>query len=134
MQQIAAAHLERIEAKLTGHAVEQHFKAVACIDAAMAAHGSAGRQIGVDAIAIVFDRRDVIQTLQQRAGVENGDDTVAGVRAAALHEFALAGTDAPIALESKLEADGRLRPRTVRQEIFLAREFHEHSPLGRTRQ
>ena len=130
VQQIGAAHRERVEPEFARHAVEQAFEGVAHVDRAVAAHGAAGRQIGVDAIAVVFDRGNIVDALQQRAGIENGDDAVAGISAAALHHLAFAGGDPPVSAHAELEPDVGLRPRAVGEEILLARQLH-HDLAGR---
>ena len=104
LQQIGAAHGERIEPEFARHAVDQAFEGVAHVDRAVPAHGAAGRQIGVDAVAVVFDRGNVVDAVQQRAGIENGDDAVAGIGAAALHHLAFAGGHAPVFVHAELRA------------------------------
>ena len=129
-QQIGAAHSERIELELARHAIEQAFEGMPAIDRAVTAHGTAGRQVGIDPIAVVFDRRNVVDALQQRAGIEDGHDAVAGIGAAALHHLALARRDAAIAPHAELQPDVGLRPRAVGQEGFLARQLHQHLAAG----
>ncbi len=70
-EQVGAADRERIEPELAGHAIEQAFEGMAGVDRAVPAHGAARRQIGVDPVAVVLDGRDVVDALQQRAGVEH---------------------------------------------------------------
>ena len=130
MQQIGAAHGKRIEPELARHAVEQTFERVPRVDRAVAAHGATGRQIGVDAVAVVFHRRYIVEALQQRAGIENGDDAVTGISAAALHHLAFAGGHAPIFVHAELQPDIGLRTGAVGDEGFLAGELHQHLAGG----
>src|SRR5271165_7449153 len=129
-QKIGAAHREGIELELARQAIEHAFESMARIHRAMAAHRSAWRQIGVYAIAIILDRRNVVDALQQRAGVEDRDDAVAGVSAAALHHFALAGRDAAVAQHSELQPDVGLRTRAMSEKILLASKPHHHLSVG----
>ena len=102
MQKVCPAHHEGVEPEFARHTIEQAFECMARIDRAVAAHGSARRQIGVDAIAIVFDRRNIVDALQQCAGIKNGDDPIPGISAAALRDFALASGDPPVAAHAEL--------------------------------
>ena len=69
LQKIGATHGEWVEPELARHAVEQTFEGMTRVDRPVPAHGAARRQIGVDAITIVLDRRNVVEALQQRAGI-----------------------------------------------------------------
>src|SRR5665811_356239 len=71
LQQIGAPHGEGVEPQLAGHAVEQIFEGMARVDRTVPAHGAAGRQIGVDPVTVVLDRGNIVEALQQRAGIEN---------------------------------------------------------------
>ena len=134
LQQVGAPHRERIEPEFARHAVDQAFEGMARVDRAVPAHGAAGRQIGVDPVAVVLDRGNIVEALQQRAGIENGDDAVAGIGAAALHHLAFAGGDAPVLLHAELELDIGLRTRAMGDEGFLARQLHHHFAVGGARQ
>ena len=96
--------------------VEQAFEGVARVDRAVAAHRAAGRRVGVDAVAVVFHRRDVVEAVQQRAGIEDGDDAVAGVGAAALHHLAVAGGDAAVLAHAELQPNVGLGPAAMGEE------------------
>src|SRR5690606_16970715 len=92
------------------------------------------RRVGVDAIAVELDRGNVVDAAQQRARVENGDDAVAAVGAAALYHFHFAGGEAPVARHSELEADVALRAPAVRQEVLLPAEAQAHRAARRARE
>ena len=130
LQQIGAPHGKRIEPELARHAVDQTFEGVPHVDRAVPAHGAAGRQIGVDPVAVVFDRGNIVDALQQRAGIENGDDAVAGVSAAALHHLAFAGGHAPILAHAELQPDIGLRTGAMGDEGLFAGELHQHLAGG----
>ncbi len=134
LEQVGAAYCERIEMQLACHAVEQHFKGMTHIDCAVPAHRAARRQVGVHPIAVIFHRGNIVQTLQQCAGIENSDDAVASVGPAALHDFAFAGGHATVLLHPELQVGRRLRPAAMGQEALLAREFHQHLALRCARQ
>ena len=130
VQQILAPHLERVEPEFARHAIDQHFEGVPHGDRAMPAHRSAGRQVRVDAIAVIFDRRDVVDAVQERARIEDGDDAVAGVGAAALGHFCFARRHAAVFLHAETDAHRSLRAGAVGDEILLARQLHHHLALG----
>ena len=129
-KQIRAAHRERVEPELAAIRSSSALEGVATFDRAVAAHGAARRQVGIDAIAVELDRRNVVDALQQRAGIEDGDDAVAGIGAAALHHLAGAGGDPPVATHAELEQDVGLRAAAVGEEALLARQLH-HDRAGR---
>ena len=93
-QQIGAPHGERIEAELARHLVEQALEGEAHVDGAVAAEGAARRRVGQHALADVLDVVEVVDRVQHRAGIEDRDDAVARVRAAALDAFAFDAGDA----------------------------------------
>src|SRR5262249_54421860 len=69
-------------------------------------------------------------SLQQRAGVKNGDDPITGIGAAALHHFAFARNDAPVAAQAQLQLDVGLRTRAMGQKVLLPRKPHHYLSLG----
>ena len=52
---VGAPHREGIEAELVRHLVDQRLEGEADIDGAVAAEGAAGRRVGENALAEVFD-------------------------------------------------------------------------------
>ena len=123
-QQIGAAHIEGIEPEIARHAVHQAFEGMAGVDRAVPAHGAAGRQIGIDPVAVVAQRRNIVDALQQGAGIKDGDDAVAGIGAAALHHLAGAGGDAAVALHAQPDLDVGLRPRPMGEEGLFPAQQH----------
>jgi hypothetical protein len=99
----------------------------------MPAHGAAGRRIGIDAITVVLHGRNVVQAVDQRTGVKNGDDAVAAIGAAALHHLAFAGGDTTIPGHADLHARVAFRATAMGEDGFLARELHAHGAAGCTR-
>ena len=83
---------------------------------------------------MILDRGDVVEGVEQRAGVEGGDDAVAAVGATALGRVALDGRDAPVAAEADLHADVGLGPAAVGDEGLLAAEHDAHRTARRAGQ
>ena len=69
---------------------------------------------------------EVVDRVEERARVEDGDDPVAGVGAAPLHALALDPGDAPVAAEADLEPHRLLRPTPVGDEGLLAGRHETH--------
>jgi hypothetical protein len=96
-----------------------------------------GGSVGIDAVAVVLDRRHVVEAVEQRAGVEDGDQAVAAIGAAALHHLGFAGGDAAVALQAELDADLAFRPAAMGEEGLLAGLQQAHraalrrAPAGR---
>src|SRR6516162_8553895 len=97
----------------------------------MTAHRAARRKIGIDAVSIVFNCRDVVDSLQQRTRVKQGDDAVAGVSPATLNHLAFARGDAAIASHAELELDFGLWAGAMSEEVLFARQPHQNlAPCG----
>src|SRR6476659_7311589 len=92
----------------------------------MSAHGAARREIGINAITIVLDRGNVIEAMEQRAGVQNCNDAVTGVGTASLHDFAFACGCAPISFHPEFQPDTGLRAGAVSDESLLTGKLHHH--------
>ena len=133
-QQIDAANGEGIEAEFGGHLVHQRLKGGARIDGAVAALGAAGRSVGVDAPAIMLDRRNVVDAVQQRAGIEDGDDAVARVGAAALHGLQVAGGQLAVPGHAELDGDLGLGPTAMGEKSLLAGLQQSHGAARLARQ
>jgi hypothetical protein len=134
LQQVAPPHFDRVEPEFGGHGIEQRLEGKADIDRAVAAHGAAGRRVGIDAVAVVLDRRNVVEPVEQRARVEDGDQAVAAVGAASLHHLGLAGGQAAFAGHAQLHADMAFRPAAMGEETFLARHQQAYRATCRARQ
>jgi hypothetical protein len=134
LQQVRAAHGEWVEAKLARHAVHQRLEGVAHIDRAVAAHGTTGGQVGVDAPAVVADVRQVVEPVQERAGIEDRDDPVARIGAAAHDHFGLAGGELSLCRHAERQRDLGLGPAAVRDQRLLAGKHQCHAPAGALRQ
>ncbi len=132
--QVRASHVDRIEAELVRHAVQQRLEGMARVHGAVPAHRAAGRRVGVHAIAVVAHRIEAIERVQQRAGVEDRDEAVPAVRAAALHDLAVHGGDLARALHPELQPDVRLGAAAVGEEAVLAGLLHAHGAARRARQ
>ena len=134
LQEIGAPHGERIEAQLARHLVEQALEGEAHVDRAVAAEGAAGRRVGEHALADVFDVVQVVDGVQHRAGIEDRDHAVAGMRAAALDAFAFDRGDAAVLAHADLQADVGLRPAAMGDEGLLAVDHDAHGAAGLARQ
>src|ERR1700730_7048144 len=102
------------------HLVEETLEGEADIDRAVAAESAAGRRIGEHALADVFDVMQVVDGVEHGPRVEDGDDAIAGMRAAALVAFSFHRGDASIPAQAELEPDVGFRPAAMRDERLLA--------------
>ena len=105
MQIVRAPHRQRIEPELARHLVEQALEGEAHVDRAVAAERAAGRRVGQHALADILDVVQVVDGIEHRAGIEDGDDAVAGVGAAALDAFAFDRGDLAVLAQAELQAD-----------------------------
>ena len=133
-QQIRAAHRERVDAEFVRHLVEQRFERVPGIDRPVTAHRAVGRRVAVDAQAMILAGGYAIERVQQRAGIEDRHQTVAGVGAAALDDCAVDGGDFAVLGQPDLHPYVGLGPAAVREKGLLAREFELHHPTRRARE
>src|SRR5262249_29406342 len=78
-QIVRAPHRQRIQLQLGCHLVEQTFEGEANVDRAVTAERTAGRRVGENAFADVFDVVQVVDGVEHRAGIENRHDAVAGM-------------------------------------------------------
>ena len=134
VDQVRASHRERIEPQLAGHRVEHRLERVAHVDRAVAAHRAVGRRVRVDAEAVVARRRHPVDRVQERARVEDRDEPVARVGAAALHDLRLDRRDSARLREADLQPHVGLRPPAMREERLLARELEPHRSARRARE
>ena len=134
VDQVGAAHGERVQIEQRRHLVEQRLEGMAHVDRAMAAHRAARRQVGVDAETPKAHRADAVQRVQQRAGVEDRHQPVAAVGAAALHDLGIDRGDLAAPRHAELQPDVGGRPTAVREERVLARAVHRHRAARRARQ
>ena len=130
MQQVGAPHRERIDAHFVRHLIEQTLECEAHVDGAVAAECAAGRRVGQHALADILDVLQVIDRVQHRAGIENRDHAVAGMRAAALDRLAFDAGDAAILLQADPELDVGLRPAAMGDEGLLAVDHGAHDATG----
>ena len=72
--------------------------------------------------------------MQQRTGIQDRDQAVAGVGAAALHHLGVDGGDRAVLLHTDLEPNPARRPAPVGEEDLLAREFELDRAAGSARQ
>ncbi len=129
--EVGATHRERVEAEPLGHLVEQRFEGEAHVHRAVAAHGAARRQVGIDTIAAITHRTDAVQRMQQGAGIEDRHQAVAAIGAAALHDLGVHGGDLAVPAHADLQPRVRRRPAAVGEEGLLAREFElDGGPRG----
>ena len=122
-QQIGAANREGVEARFVRHAVEQRFERMAHVDRAVAAHRAVRRCVRVDTQAVVPAGRDAVQRVQQCAGIEDRDQSIAGVGAATLHDLAIDRRDRACFRQSDLEPHVGFGAATMREEALLAGQF-----------
>ena len=133
-QQIGAAHRERIEAERARHVIEQAFEGEADIDGAVAAERAAWRRVGQHPLAQIFDVVEIVDRVQHRAGIEDGHDAIARVRAAALDAFAFDAGDGTVLAHADLELDVGLRPAAMGDEGLLAVDHDAHAAADLARQ
>ena len=134
LQEIGAAHGEGVKAELGGHAVQEGFEGKADIDRAVPAHRAAGWRIGQNAGAVIAHIVECVDGIQERAGIEDGDDAIAAEGAAALHGFAFGGGETPVLCHADLERHLLFGPAPVGDEGFLAAGNEPHPPAGGARQ
>ena len=129
--QVPAPDLERIEAQLLGHLVHQVLEGEAHVDRAVAAHGAAGRRVGEHAVAVVAHRVQVVDGIEHGAGIEDGDDAVAGIGPAPLHHLAVDGDDLAGLVHADFQARVGFGPAPVRDEgLFPALQQPDPGPRG----
>ena len=133
-RKLARRRAERIEAQLARHLIEQALEGEAHVDRAVAAERPARRRVGEHALADVLDVVQIVDGVEHRARIEDGDDAVARVRAAALGALALHRRDAPVSGQADLEADVGLGPAAVGDEGLLARRHDAHGAAGLARE
>ena len=133
-QQVGPPHGKRIEAERARHGVEHGLEGVTHIDRTVAAHGPVRRRVGVQPDTEVAARRQVVHGMQQRPGIENRDQAIAGISTAALHHLAIHCGDGAAAGQADSEPHIGLRAPAVRDEALLAREFELHGGTGRAGQ
>ena len=133
-QQVGAANGERIESEIARHLVEQALECETHIDGAVAAERAAWRRVGQHPLAEIFHVAEVVDRVQHRAGIEDGDDAVAGMRAAALDAFAFDAADAAVLFHADLEPDVGFRPAAMGDEGLLAVDHEAHAAAGLARQ
>ena len=131
---LARRTAEQIEPERARHVVEQTLEGKSDIDGAVAAESAARRRIGQDALAEIFHVLQIVDRVQHRAGVEDRDDAVAGMSAAALDTFAFDAGDAAVLLQADLEPDIGFRPAAMGDEGFLAVDHDAHAAAGLARQ
>src|ERR1700674_2996152 len=120
LEQIALTNLGGIHSHLGCKFVQLRFEGESYIHGAVAAHRSANRLVGQDAVAVILNVGDVVQRAQQRAGIENGYDAIGAIGSAILHDSCLDGGDAAVVGDSSLEIDNRAGASAVRPEDFFA--------------
>src|SRR6516225_3312034 len=108
-QKVGAAHRERIELKRGRHFIEQAFEGEPHVEGAVAAEGTAWRRVGENTLADIFDVVDVVDGVEQRAGIDDRHAAAAAMRPPALHAFALDARDAAVLAPAALEPDTGLR-------------------------
>ena len=109
------------------HLVEQALEGEADIDGAVAAERAARRRVGQHALAEIFHVVEIVDRVQHRAGIEDGDDAVARMGAAALDAFAFDAGDAAVLAHADLELDVGLRPAAMGDEGLLAVDHDAHA-------
>src|SRR5450755_120433 len=129
-KKISAAHRERIEVERVRHLIEQALEGEADIDGAVAAERAAWRRVGQHPLAQIFDVVEIVDRVQHRAGIENGDDAIARVRAAALDAFAFDASDDTVLAHADLELDVGLRPAAMGDEGFFAADHDAYAAAG----
>jgi hypothetical protein len=120
----------RPEAQLERHLVEQRLEGEAHVHGAVTAHRTARWRVGEHPLAAVAHVLDVVEGVEQGAGVQDRDDPVAAVRAAALHRLAVDGDDASVAVQPELHTHRLRRPAAVGDEVLFARR-HQTDPRRR---
>ena len=108
------------------HAVKQSLKGKADSDGTVTTHGPTAGIVGEHPPALIFDVADIVKSMQQGAGIEDGDGAIAAVRTAALHHLRLHRGDTAIVLHPHLDGDIGFRTPLVRQESLLAAQLHTH--------
>ena len=129
-KKISAAHRERIEAERVRHLVEQALEGEADIDGAVAAEGAAWRRVGQHALAQIFDVVEIVDRVQHRAGIKDGDNAIARMGAAALDAFAFDAGDLAVLAHADLELDIGLRPAAMGDEGLLAVDHDADAAAG----
>src|SRR4051812_42010949 len=96
----------------------------------MSAHGSAGRLIGQNAVAVVLNVGDVVKRSQQRARIKNGDNAIRAVAAAILNNTGSDSGDAAVLGDASLQVDDGSRASAMRPENFFAGVGDLHRSFG----
>ena len=96
----------------------------------MAAEGTAGRRVGEHPLADIPDTLQVIDRIEHGAGIEDGDDAIAAVSAAALMAGAFDSVDAPVGHHADLQRNVRLRAAAVGNEGFFPVDHRAHGAAG----
>ena len=118
-QIVPPAHLDRVEAQGFRHLVEQRLEYKARVDRAVAAEGAAGRGVAEHPPADIADILQVVDRVEQRAGIEDRDDAVARMGAAALVVLQFDAGDLAVLGHADLEPQVGLRPAAMGDEGLL---------------
>ena len=129
-QQVDPPDVYRVHAQFLGHHVHHALEGEAHVHGAMTAHGAVGRGVGEHAQAMVADIGNMIDGVEQRARVEDGDDAVASIGPAPLHHLRRDRLNAAIPRDPHLELGPGGRPAAVGQKHFLPAQHHIHRRLG----
>ena len=128
VDEVRAPYREGVEPELRRHLVEQGLEREAHVDRAVAPHRPARGGVGEHPAPAVADVLEVVERVEERARVEDGDDPVSGIGAAALHGLALDPGDAAVAPEPELQTHRLLGTPPVGEEGLFAGGHEAHRP------
>src|SRR6516164_10313560 len=102
LQEVTAADFNRINAQHGGDSVELLLEGKASVYCTVTTHGTTGRLVGQDAVAVELDVGDIVHGVEQLSGIEDGDHTVTTVGTAILDDAHLHRRQFALASDSRL--------------------------------
>src|SRR5437899_1414025 len=126
LQQVSPPDLGRVEGGSGREHVQHGLEGETHVDRAVAAHGAAGGLVRQHAVAVKLQIANVVDRAEKRSGIQNGDGTIAAVRAAVLYDPRSHRRNLAFSGQSDFEIDKRDGPAAVGIENFFAgvRDLH----------